>query len=269
MSRKMNDWLATPAVSVDWYGQREGAKRSGGRSGLTFDAAYEAVAPYFAPYTVSYQPVDARTLQSLLEASIRPAYDQAIARRRESTAAYNAALDADAWARGIGQSTYVTDVKQRNQRDEARDVDTLEASYGSTLAERLFAALSEQEERALDAEKFNAEQWNDAKSRMYSAASSMTRGSGSGGAQSKPVTAGKPVSIYRNLAMALNDGTVEADDPKPTREEARYYWSEITPEQRRELYNATDAQNGGIMRSIERAYGPWAIRELYEKYPMA
>ena len=282
--KKMNSWLVTPAVSPEIVTARTAAataskaasggsgKASSGGSGRTFEEVYAAIAPYFEPETVEYHPVDADTLQRLLEASIRPAYDRAIERRRENTAAYNADLDADAWSRGIGQSSYVTDVKQRNQRDESRDVGTLEASYGAVLAQRLMDALSEQEERVLETAKFNAEQRNNAQNRAYQAAVTMYRsgasGSGSGSAQ-KEQSSTPALSIYRQLMLGLDDGVKTFDVPAAPKEEAELYLERLTPVERGALYRGTDAQSGKILRSIEKTYGAWGLKELQKKYPSA
>ena len=76
----------------------------------------------FQPQTVTYTPAEEAALSEQIAAWLRPGYDRAIAERQERTRGYAAELTADAIARGMGASTYVTDVRSRQQRDEANDI---------------------------------------------------------------------------------------------------------------------------------------------------
>ena len=124
----------------------------------------------FAPQEVAYDTRDEAEIRSSVAAWLRPSYDQAIANRQEQTRANKANLDADAIARGMGASTYVTDVKNRQQNAEARDIATLESSYGSTLAERVVEGVETETQRALEVEQFNVEQRQRAYEMAYEAA---------------------------------------------------------------------------------------------------
>lgn len=124
----------------------------------------------FQPEEITYEAKSEEEIRSAIAGWLRPGYDQAIANRQEQTLTNKANLDADAIARGMGASTYVTDVKNRQQNAEARDVATLESNYGSALAERVVEGVDTEKQRALAVEQFNAEQRQRAYEMAYQAA---------------------------------------------------------------------------------------------------
>ena len=75
-----------------------------------FNNLYDQVYAKFKP---SYTPQSASALKDSLSRTMRPAYDKQITQRQQAAAANRAAIDADAGARGMGSSTWVTDVKNR------------------------------------------------------------------------------------------------------------------------------------------------------------
>ncbi len=135
-----------------------------------FDSFLGEMSALYEPEQLSYTPVSEEDWRNKLGELLRPAYDWAIQRRGESTLRASGELDADAFARGMGQSSYVDDMKGRQQEAEDRDVAYLEAEYASTLAEYLFTALQNESERVLEVDKFNAEQRSAAKQQAYDAA---------------------------------------------------------------------------------------------------
>lgn len=139
----------------------------------SFESILNDTKAFYQPQTIEFTPLDEGTISGLIAEWLRPTYDKAIESRRERTRQYNADLDADAWARGMGASTYVTDVKGRNYGDESRDIGSLESSYGSVLAEHLYDALKTQAEKKLEVDTFNAEQINAAQARAFDAASAL------------------------------------------------------------------------------------------------
>ena len=124
----------------------------------------------FAPEQLEYEAKSEEEIRSSVAAWLRPGYDQAIANRKEQTLTNKANLDADAIARGMGASTYVTDVKNRQQNAESGDIATMEADYGSTLAKYVSEGVNEETDRQIDVQKFNAEQRQSAYEMAYSAA---------------------------------------------------------------------------------------------------
>ena len=254
---------------------------------ITFESLFREMMERYRPETVAYTPVDENVLRDTIIEWLRPAYDQAIARRREQTDRSNAELDADAWARGMGASTYVTDVKGRAFRNEARDVDDLESDYASTLAGHLFDALKSQQEQKVEVDRFNAEQQNLANERATEAALKLYQtylnamqqeeepkaASYSGGGTSKSnakdavkkvqSSVSKIASAFMNAAKQ-NTGTKTASgvDLKT----ATNLIARMTPQQRNALYSGkgTYAQQ---YREILNGIGSSAFTALMRQYP--
>ena len=85
-------------------------------------------------------------LYAMFESFLRPSIDEAI-RQRNRQGAYNMAeLDADAYARGMGGSSYLSSMKAREQDDVRDDVMGLEAKYTASMAEYLYNALTAMQE---------------------------------------------------------------------------------------------------------------------------
>ena len=78
---------------------------------------------------------DMDEIKSYVESYLRTAYDQSIENRRKQTEADRAMIDLDAYSRGMGGSTWVTDAKQRLQDAEADDIARMEANYQAGLNE--------------------------------------------------------------------------------------------------------------------------------------
>ena len=78
---------------------------------------------------------DKDEIKSYVESYLRTAYDQSIENRRKQTEADRAMIDLDAYSRGMGGSTWVTDAKQRLQDAEADDIAKMEANYQAGLNE--------------------------------------------------------------------------------------------------------------------------------------
>lgn len=116
---------------------------------------YELLKGTYAPETIDYQQKTEEELRAGIVEWLRPGYDAAIRRRQALTDEYHAELDADAIARGMGASTYVTDVKSRQKDTEAADILSLEAEYGAALAKYVSDAVEAERARSLEVELFN------------------------------------------------------------------------------------------------------------------
>jgi len=106
---------------------------------------------------VDYQPRSDSTLKSAIAKALRPGYDQAIRTRQSQAATNRASIDADAAARGMGSSTWVTDAKNRQNDAAARDIADLEGDYSAQLYNSLLARMSEQDQLSMTAQQFNAQ----------------------------------------------------------------------------------------------------------------
>ena len=139
-------------------------------SNQAFETIYEKAKKDYAPQLVTYTPLDEQTLAERISAVLRPVYDRAIAAIFRGNRRSDAELDADAISRGMGSSTFVTDVKRRQDNAAADDVRELESDYGTKLADQLYKAMEGERSRMLEVEKFNAQQRNAAMEQAFAAA---------------------------------------------------------------------------------------------------
>ena len=127
---------------------------------------------------VSVQAPDYDSLVELFEAYLRPTYDRAIENRQAAAQTSMAELDADAYSRGMGASTFVSSMREREQDDMNSDIAMLETEYASALSERLYEAMAAYSKLKLEADIYNAENALSASSTGRSTGSSSGRGSG-------------------------------------------------------------------------------------------
>ncbi len=85
-----------------------------------------------------------------------PYLQNAIRSRRDQTADYRAAADADAWSRGMGGSTYLSDQKNQLTKAEARDIMAAQNEFLANVGQQAFSALQNQYNRNLQANMTNA-----------------------------------------------------------------------------------------------------------------
>ncbi|MEA4869502.1 MAG: hypothetical protein VB062_02555 [Christensenella sp.] len=200
----------------------------------------------FQPQEITYDAKSEEEIRSAIVTWLRPSYDQAIANRQEQTRADKANLDADAIARGMGASTYVTDVKNRQQNAEARDVATLESNYGSTLADYVSKGVENETDRSLETQKFNAEQRQKAYEMAYSAAlvlfQQYKKRSGGGSGRSGKVTT-------------------------TSRENCDTFLSLLSGAERREVYEAPSGAGKQYRSEIIASVGSAGYYQLMGKYP--
>ena len=195
----------------------------------TFETFYAKTKQEYAPQKISYTPLDEKTLAERISAVLRPVYDKAIAAIFRGNQRQDAELDADAISRGMGSSTFVTDVKRRQDNAAADDVRELENDYGAKLADQLNKAMEGERDRLFEAEKFNAQQRSLASEQAFSAAKTLydayleakaaqeaelakSSGGGGGGSTAKKAEA-STAEIKTSLAQAVASarGQIEAD----------------------------------------------------------
>ena len=180
-----------------------------------FETIYEKAKKDYAPELASFTPLDEKTLAERIGAALRPLYERAIASVFRGNRRANAELDADALSRGMGSSTFVSDLKRRQTEAAAEDVRELESDYGAQLADQLYKAMEGERDRALEVEKFNAQQRSRASEQafesakvLYSAyleakaAQEAARGGGGGGGQKK-TTETDQQQVKSSLAQAV------------------------------------------------------------------
>ncbi|HWS31053.1 MAG TPA: hypothetical protein VN512_13185 [Clostridia bacterium] len=159
--------------------------------------------------SISYTPQSEASIRSGIESYLRPSVDQAIANRQKQTITNKANIDADAASRGMGASTWVTDVKNRQQNAEASDVASMESNYGATLAERIAAAMAQERANSLSAQQFNATAQANAISQALSLANGLY------GQSLKSSGSGKKAPTWQEQLAAFASA-LSASTPKTT-----------------------------------------------------
>lgn len=241
----------------------------------TIEELFEEMLKKYLPETVEYTPLSEEVLSETIRNWLRPAYEQAIQNRREQTGRINAELDADAWSRGMGQSTYLSDVKARQYRNESSDVDALESNYASTLAGHLYDAIKAQQEKKLEVDEFNAEAINRAREKAMEAARALyqaylsgaqisSRGrSGGTGAKGTPGTEkGKGKSI-----LGLVFENLPSDQPKMDYRTATSIVARMSPQERKRLFNLSDPAYRKLRGELVYSLGRDGFNRLKQDYP--
>ena len=111
----------------------------GAQSG-SIDDYYGSIISTLQSYGASPDLPGLESLYSQLEAFLRPAVDAAIEDRRNYGMTAMAELDADAYSRGMGGSTYLSSMKKREYDSIARDIARLESDYSAELAQYVYNA---------------------------------------------------------------------------------------------------------------------------------
>ena len=259
-----------------------GGSGSGGGSTQTpapdipsLESLFEQMLAHYVPETIEFTPLSEDILRDTIANWLRPAYEQAIADRRDRTQHYNAELDADAWSRGMGSSTYLSDVKERQYRGEARDVDALESDYASTLAGHLYDAMERQQEAKLEVDRFNAEQINHAREqamsaaqalyRAYQSAASSSHGTGGSGghAASPEAQPTETPSIVETLLAG------QANRPTTDYNSVANVLARMSPLERSKLYDRSDPTYFDFRSEILYSLGQDAFAALMRAFPGA
>lgn len=193
---------------------------------------------------LTYVPQSRDALKAGIEDWLRPPVEQAIAQRKSLTGAYHAQLDADAIARGMGGSTYVTDVKSRQKDSEAGDITKLESDYAANLAKQLAQALEGERDRALETDMFNLQNDQAAYLKAYEAAIDLFK-------------AYKGRSAPVNAGLLSQGGVTDWDG----------YLDGLSGEQRRSLYEGATADDLILRNRLICDVGAMNYLLLQQQYP--
>lgn len=204
----------------------------------------------YKPDPLVYEEKSAEELRAQIEAWLRPSYERAILSRQERTQVYRAELDADAISRGMGSSSYVTDVKGRQMAEEAEDVAMLESDYGAALSKTLSEQLAAERERALEVAMQNKQNDYDAYMRAYNAALSMF-------AVYKAKGGGRSGGYY----VSTGSGVVAT-----TPENCDAFLAMLSPAERMEVYSGSTAQGQRYKDELIASVGMEGYYKLRGKY---
>lgn len=138
------------SASSSW---RWGAPGQGGTD--LFTRYYQTILGQLQVPTINLNIPSADAVRQQWQDALRPSLDAAISRRQSASQSIRAELDADAVSRGMGSSTYVSSLKERESAEAQDDIDELQAQYGATLAERIATSLQAYEQMRLNAQQYN------------------------------------------------------------------------------------------------------------------
>lgn len=246
------------AVDGIWGPKTEAAylRLNGGNSAATQDGAglgrfMEQMQGMLSSPGVNYTPQSEAALRAQLANALRPQVDTAIEARRELTRENTAALDVDAWARGMGKSTYLTDVKERQMDDEADDIARMEQEYSATLASLLMEALQQERARTFEAEMYNADAATKARQLAFSSAQNAYG------------------DYLSNLQAAQNRGGGSSKDAAiaTTEENCRLFLSYLTPEERGNIYKGVTAQDRVYRDELIASLGHAGYVAIQQEFP--
>ena len=128
------------------------AAAGNGNTGSEVTDVYTDLYGKLREYGVTSIPTLAEFIE-LMEKTLRPSVDEAISERTNTARANMAEMDADAYSRGMGGSSYLSSVKERERAGAASDVMTLEQKYSSSVADRLCKAVDSMREMESDISK--------------------------------------------------------------------------------------------------------------------
>ncbi|MBQ6234372.1 MAG: hypothetical protein IJK54_00480 [Clostridia bacterium] len=237
----------------------------------SFESLFQEMLKYYLPETVEFTPLDESVLSETIRNWLRPAYEQAIQNRRDQTERINAELDADAWSRGMGQSTYLSDVKERQYRGESRDVSALESGYAAELAGHLYDAMKEQQAKKIEVDEFNAEQINHAREQAMTAAkalyaSLLSGGSGSGGGGASANGTASEDGGSSMLSLLLENS---GNAPKSDYRTIANLVARMSPQERRRLYDRNDTKYLALRSEILWSLSGDEYTKLIQQFPGA
>jgi hypothetical protein len=247
----------TPAVTAATVPREENAP------GSSFNLILQQMLGAYEPAQVTYTPQNEQILAGEIASWLRPAYDTAIEQRAGQTATHNAQLDADAIARGMGTSSYVTDVKSRNYQQEADDVRLMESDYGAKLSLYLYNAMDADRARKLEADSFNASESNKARAKAYDAALSLylqmlqpaKKSSGKGSKSS----GGSLINSIMAAGGSVGGGSTSAST-------GLAYIGSLTAAQQRQLFNGSSTATAATRNEVIRAIGADNFTQLQKQF---
>lgn len=218
----------------------------------TRTAAYYSL---YEPEEFSYTPRDAQTLRGQIADWLRPAYELAIGQRREQTDQNEAEIDADAIARGMGASSYVSDVKARQKDSESSDVTKLETEYAASLAKYLYEALDAENARKFEADSQNAARRAEAYLLAYEQSISDL-------AAANAAAAAQSGSGRKSTAVSEEEAIIAT-----TPEICERFLQNRTMAERAAIYAGTDALSLQYQKELIASVGADGYARLKKRYP--
>ena len=178
----------------------------------SFEDYYNRLLEALQSYGVDLALPTLEELYGQLESFLRPGVDAAIEGRKDYGDTVLAELDADAYARGMGSSSYLTSMKYREYEDIARDIAALESNYGAALAEYLYDITAELNDIQVQLSKAALAGQSGSHSGHGGGHGHGSGGSGSGengSSQEQPEPSGTTFGQYQIYFECLTDSEIE------------------------------------------------------------
>lgn len=127
----------------------------------TYSEAFQRIYGSLPTRTITPTEItlDQKTRESMaadVSAYLRPYYDMAAQERQQTAVQSRAELDADAYSRGMGSSTWLTDKKSRESMAAASDIASINAQYGAALSQGVSEQMGTYEQNKLAVAQQNA-----------------------------------------------------------------------------------------------------------------
>ena len=130
------------------------------------------------PTAISLAEKNRATVAAEADASLRPYLDLSATQREQAAVQSRAELDADAYSRGMGSSTWLTDKKSRESMAAQTDIANMKAQYAASIADSINKSMATYEanklavdqtnaSNKLSADQFNASQEEEAYTKAY------------------------------------------------------------------------------------------------------
>ena len=143
-------------TNINWLWGAPGSQGASSQGGTDlFNRYYQTILGQLQVPTINLNIPSEDAVRQQWQDALRPSLDAAISRRQSASQSIRAELDADAVSRGMGSSTYVSSLKERESAEAQDDIDELQAQYGATLAERIATSLQAYEQMRLNAQQYN------------------------------------------------------------------------------------------------------------------
>ncbi len=254
----VRDWQNKLGVKADgiWGPKTQAAYESYSAANVAnkFGEYYGMIMNSLSVPSVSVSVPTKAELKEDISSYLRPSVDLAIEKRRTRGESAKAELDADAVSRGMGSSTYVSSMKEREDNDTEDDVSMMEAQYTATLAERIASALEKYESMSLQAQMQNAQYAYNAQSTAlslasqlygtYLANSSKSTGSSGSGSGKSAKKSGMSALDYISFVSGLNTA------------------------ERNKLYNSADTDWSAMRTELVDALGNEGYKSLRSAFPV-
>lgn len=224
-------------------------------NGGAFSQYYQAVRDAISVPGISVTVPSREMIKRDYEEALRPSVDLAIEQRRVRGEEMMAEMDADAASRGMGASTYISSMKEREGDDVESDVSMMETQYTSALAERIAAALQYYASLEMQAANANAQMEANANNTALSIASQWYQNYLAGLApnRSSPASRGTDKSEAAGAFHMSEDGYLN-------------YLSTLSAQQRSALFNSSDGYWSTMRNGMIAAMGQARYDALKRSY---